>query len=226
MARQHYFVTGTDTGIGKTTACVAWLQRASAQGHRTLGIKPVTSGLIEEAGQTWSEDGLQLQRASSVNLTHDQIAPIRLQLPASPHLAAQAAGQRLVLERLTGLVRGAMSEARADRVLVEGAGGWLTPINARHTLADLAVTLQFPVLMVVGLRLGCLNHALLTAQAIRQAGLTLAGYVVNYLPDPGLLPDGQIETLQARLEAPCLGVLPWQNHTQDDHAQLIRWPGE
>ena len=228
-SRQRYFVTGTDTGIGKTTVCVALLQRAVQQGWRCVGIKPVSSGCIEQDGHWLSEDGQLLLAAGSVPLSHEQIAPVRLPLPASPHLAALAADTRLTLERLTGLVRGAVSEAGADCILIEGAGGWLTPINARQTLADLAVQLQYPVILVVGLRLGCINHALLTAQAIRQSGLTLAGFVVNTLADTGLMPQQQIETLIQRLDAPCLGVLPWQADLAAESAGLgdcLRWPCE
>lgn len=227
VPRQVYFVTGTDTDVGKTTVTAALLQRATQQGWRCFGVKPVSAGCQQDDAGVWqSSDAQQIRAAASVTLHPDLLAPIRLPLPVSPHLAAQAAGVNLSVSRLAGLVRGALSTP-ATHVLIEGAGGWDVPINPRETLADLAKTLQFPVILVVGMRLGCLNHALLTARAIRQDGLQLAGWIANTIDSNTLLPDQQIETLQQRLNAPCLGVLPYQPaQTLQERAGLLRWPQE
>lgn len=227
VPRQVYFVTGTDTDVGKTTVTAALLQRANQLGLRCFGIKPVSAGCQQDEGGVWqSDDALQLAASASVALHPDLLAPIRLPLPVSPHLAAQAAGVHLSVARLAGLVRGALSTP-ATHVLIEGAGGWDVPINPRESLADLAKALQFPVILVVGMRLGCLNHALLTARAIRQDGLQLVGWVANSLePDTPLLAE-QIESLQQRLHAPCLGILPYQNdQTVQSRADVLRWPQE
>lgn len=227
VPRQVYFVTGTDTDVGKTTVTAALLQRANQHGWRCFGVKPVSAGCQQDAAGLWhSDDAAHISAAASVALHPDLLAPIRLPLAASPHLAAQAAGVSLSVQRLAGLVRGALSTP-ATHVLIEGAGGWDVPINPRETLADLAKVLQFPVILVVGMRLGCLNHALLTARAIRQDGLQLAGWVANTIqPDTPLL-AAQIDSLQQRLQAPCLGVLPYQpDHSPAQRADLLRWPQE
>lgn len=227
VPRQVFFITGTDTDVGKTTVTAALLQRAKQQEWRCFGVKPVSAGCLQDDAGVWqSSDAQQLSAAASVALHPDLAAPIRLPLPVSPHLAAHAAGVNLSVSRLAGLVRGALSTP-ATHVLIEGAGGWDVPINPRETLADLAKVLQFPVILVVGMRLGCLNHALLTARAIRQDGLQLAGWVANTVDPDTLLLTEQIDTLQQRLNAPCLGVLPYQPaQTLQDRAALLRWPQE
>lgn len=207
-ARRAFFVTGTDTGVGKTFASCALLRAAAARGASTLGLKPVAAGSIATADGPRSEDALALMAASTVALPVAQVNPVLLQAPLSPHIAA-AREQRVVrVAQLAGLVRGARMQARADVTLVEGAGGWRVPLNDRETLADLARELAFPVVLVVGLRLGCLNHALLTAEAIRRDGLLLAGWVANAI-DPHMdAREENTNTLRAALGAPLLGVIP------------------
>jgi len=227
LPRQVYVVTGTDTDVGKTQVCAALLARAAEQGYRCFGVKPVTAGCQQQADGTWiSSDAEQLAAVSNVALHADLQAPIRLPLPVSPHLAAQAAGVTLNVNRIVGLVRGALSTP-ASHVLIEGAGGWRVPINDRETLADVARLLGQPVILVVGIRLGCLNHALLTAEAIVRDGLVLAGWVANIVDPDGRLLDAQIDTLRRYLSAPCLGVLPYAA-TADAVARgrLLRWPQE
>jgi dethiobiotin synthetase len=143
-----------------------------------------------------------------VSLPYAQVNPIALRAPLSPHLAAARDGVRVRAAQVTGLVRGAMAQARADLVLVEGAGGWRVPLNERETLADVAAELALPVILVVGLRLGCLNHALLTAEAIRRDGLVLAGWIGNAIDPQMLAREENVATLAAALDAPLLGVLP------------------
>ena len=200
---QGYFVTGTDTGIGKTTVSCALLRAFAAQGHKVIGMKPIAAGV--ENGK-WL-DVEQLLAASNVNVTRQQINPYAFDPPISPHLAARQAGREIDLTVIQQAYQ--TLSTQADRVIVEGAGGFLVPVNQYQTGADLAQTLNLPVILVVGMRLGCLNHALLTAQAVRATGSTLAGWVANCI-DPQMLAEAEnITTLEQRLDCPLLGVVPF-----------------
>ncbi len=227
--RPRFFLTGTDTDVGKTTVAAALLQRAQEQGHASLGLKPVASGAVRDAGGVLhSSDAQQLMAASSVSLPVEQVCPFLFEAPLSPHLAAALEGRQVQAGRVAGLLRGSLSVAGAHaRVLVEGAGGWRVPINDRETLADVARLLQLPVLLVVGLRLGCINHALLTAEAIRRDGLALAGFYVVQREQQVLAAPEQIATLWQLLGAPCLGVLPWLAVPKASaFKDRVRWPDE
>lgn len=198
-----FFVTGTDTGIGKTTVSCALLHAFAAQGKKVAGMKPVAAG--SENGQ-WLDVELLLA-ASNVNISPQHINPYAFDPPIAPHIAAQQAGVEIDL----AVIRRAYRElsAEADIVIVEGAGGFLVPVNQHQTGADLAKTLNLPVILVVGMRLGCLNHALLTAQAIKAAGLTLVGWVANCIDPQMLVLAENTATLEQRLEGPLLGVMPF-----------------
>lgn len=204
MAR-GYFVTGTDTGIGKTTVSCALLHAFAVQGHKVIGMKPIAAGV--ENGK-WL-DVEQLLAASNVNLTRQQINPYAFEPPISPHLAAQQAGREIDLTVIQQAYQ--TLSTQVDRVVVEGAGGFLVPLNQQQTGADLAQALNLPVILVVGMRLGCLNHALLTAQAIRIAGLPLAGWVANCVDPQMRVLEENIATLEQRLACPLLGVLPFDS---------------
>jgi len=201
------FVTGTDTGVGKTLVSAALLHALARQHRRVVGMKPVAAGLVPHGGAWVSEDVLALRAASTVAVPPALDNPVALPDPLSPHLAAARAGRRVTVAELHAAWRAL--QGLADVVVVEGAGGWRVPINERETLADLAVAIAAPVVLVVGLRLGCLNHALLTAEAIRADGLTLAGWVANSIERSMPCRDENIATLRARLAAPLLGVVPW-----------------
>ncbi len=210
--RHVYFVTGTDTEVGKTLVSCLLLARAKRLGRSGFGVKPITAGTeTDAAGRQVSGDAERMNRFATVVVDPMLRAPVRLPLPMSPHLAAEAAGVRLQAERVIGQVRAALS-TRADLVIVEGAGGWRVPINARETVADIARLLQKPVILVVRIRLGCLNHALLSAEAIVRDGLPLAGWVATVLDDDQSdeIIDAQCRSLSARLRAPLLGVIPYQ----------------
>lgn len=212
IPRGRFFITGTDTEVGKTWVASRLLERASAAGLRTLGLKPVAAGADDvpsPCGQytgPTNEDARALMTAASIKLPYEQINPVLLQAPMAPHIAAAQEGKRMTVSRLAGYVRGTLlSEAARDPdlLLVEGAGGWLVPLNDHETLADLARELELPVIMVVGMRLGCLNHALLTAQAIRASGLRLAAWVANVLPGQDMTAQAEnIATLEQWLAAP------------------------
>ena len=207
MAKQWLFITGTDTDVGKTVVACGFLAAANQQGLRTAAIKPVAAGCeVTEQGMT-NTDALQLQAAASHKLPYQQINPIALEPAIAPHIAAAEAGVRLSASRLVGYCRG-VSLMPVDMVVIEGAGGWRVPINSRETLADVARELNCAVVVVVGMRLGCLNHALLTMEAIRRDGLQIAGWVANILdPEMPRLQEN-IDTLMQCINEPCLGTVP------------------
>jgi dethiobiotin synthetase len=202
-----YFVTGTDTGVGKTVVTLGLMQHLQDRGHRVVAMKPVASGCQRTAQGLRNDDALLLQRQSSLPLDYRAVNPYAFEPAIAPHLAAAASGVRIELDAIrTGFDRLA---AQADQVCVEGVGGWLVPLNEAQTVADLAVELELGVILVVEIRLGCLNHALLTQAAIASAGLHLAGWVANQ-PSPGGERVGDIiGALRSRLAAPLLGAVPF-----------------
>lgn len=208
-----YFVTGTDTGVGKTTVTCALLAAAKTRGLTTLALKPVASGCEETEDGLRNDDALALQAVMTASLSYQEINPVALRAPLSPHLAAAAAGRRLTLMQIAGYCRGTLMQ-KADFKLVEGAGGWRVPVSDRELLSGLPRLLGTPVILVVGIRLGCINHAILTAEAILKDGVRLAGWVANIIdPDMAAL-DENLHTLKELLPAPCLGVLPWAPGTE------------
>jgi dethiobiotin synthetase len=204
----EFFVTGTDTGVGKTLVATALLHAAGARGLRTLGLKPVAAGCSGSAGRRVNEDALALQAAATVRLDYGQVNPLALGQAIAPHLAAAAEGLRLEVAPLARAVRSTAAVPH-DLLLAEGAGGWLVPLNERETMGDLAAALGWPVILVVAMRLGCLNHALLTAAAVRAAGLSLAGWVANCAGAPMAALEANVSTLQTRLGARLIGCVPW-----------------
>jgi dethiobiotin synthetase len=194
-----WFLTGTDTDVGKTLIAAALLRAAAAQGLRALGMKPVAAG---DAG-----DVDALIAAGNVAAPRDCVNPYLLREPLAPHLAAQRDGVVIDIEHIARCFEDL--RGLADFLVVEGAGGFRVPLSETHDGADLAVRLGLPVILVVGLRLGCLNHALLTAEAIRARGLRLAGWVANQIDAQMACVEENVDTLRARLEAPLLGVVPY-----------------
>jgi dethiobiotin synthetase len=201
-----YFVTGTDTEVGKTLISSALLLHLRKKYTRVVGMKPVAAGTVPMAHGEDNEDAVAMRACSSIPVPRELDNPYCLPLPMSPHLAARAAGVRIELPVLIDRYR--QLAAQADAVVVEGAGGFFVPLNESETGADLAQALQLPVLLVVGLRLGCLNHALLTAEAIRARGLVLAGWVANRIDPQMASPDDNIAYLHARLGAPMWADVP------------------
>jgi dethiobiotin synthetase len=202
-----YFITGTDTEIGKTHVTVALLRAARAKGLRCVGMKPVASGCVPQPdGSLLNEDVEAHRAASSVHPPRALTNPYAFVPPVSPHLAAAWAGVKpdlgCIAEALTAL------RAEAELVLVEGAGGWLAPLDDQHTMADLAARLDLPVILVVGLRLGCLNHAMLTAEAIRARACPLVGWVGNAVDPDMQFRDENVAYLTQHLAAPCLALMP------------------
>lgn len=202
-----FFVTGTDTGVGKTLVSCALLQAANMRGLRTLGLKPLAAGAELVDGLWCNEDALFLQESASLKLPYEQINPVLLKQAMAPHLAADNEGRRLSVDRLVGYCRGALQH-KADLCLVEGAGGWRVPLNMREHYSALPKELNLPVILVVGLRLGCLNHTLLTVEAVLRDGLQLAGWVANTVDPHMSAQDENIACLRGLLPFPYLGVVP------------------
>ena len=198
-----YFLTGTDTEIGKTFITCALLLRARQLGLKAAGIKPVAAG-TDAAGK--NDDAERIRAASNVELPADVINPYRFAPAIAPHLAAADAGVSIDFARIAAAC--AMARQKADLVIVEGVGGFRVPLGVDRDSADLAVALALPVILVVGLRLGCINHALLTAEAIAARGLTLAGWVANRIDPDMARADDNIDTLSEHLGAPLLGSVP------------------
>ena len=207
MRRQPFFAAGTDTAVGKTFITSALLGVARGRGLRCLGMKPIAGGCRLEAGTRRSDDALALISASASILDYETINPIARKPHIAPHIAAAQAGRTLRATDLTAHRRAVIAQD-VDRLLIEGAGGWLVPINHTATLADVCVALKAAVILVVGMKLGCLNHALLTAAAIEQAGLDLAGWIANSVREAMPRLEENVDTLRTRLRAPCLGVVP------------------
>ncbi|BEP93134.1 dethiobiotin synthase [Acidovorax sp. sif1233] len=217
------FVTGTDTGVGKTLVSTGLLHALAPHHRRVVGMKPVAAGVVPW-GEDWaSEDAIALRSASTLAVAPELDNPVLLLDPLSPHIAAARAGVRI---DIAAIVRSYQAlAAQADAVVVEGAGGFHVPLSDTETGADLAQALALPVVLVVGLRLGCLNHALLTAEAIRARGLALAGWVANRV-DPGMdAAEENIAYLRDRLGAPLLAEVPYQE-LPDARGLVFELPGE
>jgi dethiobiotin synthetase len=200
-----YFITGTDTGVGKTLVSCALLHAFAAQEKRVVGFKPVAAGCDDE---DHNEDAKQLRAASNVLVGYGQINPYCFMHPVAPHIAARNSGVRIELSRILTTYRELSSQA--DEVIVEGAGGFLVPLNEKQDSADLVKELCLPVIVVVGMRLGCLNHALLTMRVIADCELDCAGWVANVLDADMPALQQNIDALRERIAAPLLGVIPYQ----------------
>ncbi|WP_416412924.1 dethiobiotin synthase [Pantoea sp. App145] len=204
---KRWFITGTDTEVGKTVASGALLQAASAAGLTTAGYKPVASGCEVTAEGIRNSDALALQRYSSLALRYEQVNPLAFIEPTSPHIVSAEEGRPIEFAQLSAGLR--QLEQQAEWVLVEGAGGWFTPLSATQTYADWVIAEQLPVILVVGIKLGCINHAMLTAAAVRASGLSLAGWIANDIQPPGKRHQEYLTTLRQRIDAPCLGEIPY-----------------
>lgn len=202
-----FFVTGTDTEVGKTTIAAGLLHAARMAGLSTAAAKPVASGCHKTAAGLRNDDALALLGECSLALRYEEVNPLAFAPPIAPHLAAREAGVRLDVDALQGPVQKILDKG-ADFTVVEGAGGWRVPLAGQASLSDLAINLGLPVILVVGVRLGCINHAVLTAEAIARDGLTLAGWVANVVDPKTSRLEENLATLAERLPAPCLGQVP------------------
>jgi dethiobiotin synthetase len=204
------FITGTDTDCGKTVVSLGLMAAWQARGLRVLGMKPVASGCDSSPSGRRNADALRLQAQGSHAAPYDLINPYAFAPPIAPHIAARQAGIEIAAEPIARAYRALSAEC--DRVVVEGVGGWRVPLSPTLSVSDLPRALDLPVILVVGLKLGCINHALLTAAAIRARGCTLAGWVGNGCDPRMQAAEENLATLGALIEAPCLGVIPWLEH--------------
>ncbi|MDF2181471.1 dethiobiotin synthase [Neptuniibacter sp. CAU 1671] len=208
MAKQAYFVTGTDTDAGKTVVSAGLLQAGNNRGWKTLGLKPIAAGCEETPDGLRNSDALLLQQTASVELSYDQVNPVSFAPPIAPHIAAMQLRRQLSADRIAAYCRGALMQS-ADLAIIEGAGGWRVPLSYRETLAAVPRLLELPVILVVGMKLGCINHALLTAESIARDGLPLAGWVANRVDPDMACYEENMASLKAMLRAPLLGEVPW-----------------
>ena len=201
------FVTGTDTGCGKTEVSLGLMVAWQANGLKVLGMKPVASGCDPTPAGLRNGDALRLLALGSRAAPYELVNPFAFAPPIAPHIAAREAG----IEIETGPILNAYRTLAAgcDLVVVEGVGGWCVPLSTSLSVSDLPKVLDLPVILVVGLKLGCINHALLTVEAIRAQGSPLIGWVANRIDPQMQAADENLETLALRLQAPCLGVVPW-----------------
>jgi dethiobiotin synthetase len=207
VSNRSFFITGTDTGVGKTVVACALVRAFAAAGERVAVMKPIASGSERTAAGLRNADALALIEAANVALTYAQVNPYCFEPAVSPHIAAEEAK----IEVDIGLIASGFAalRSRADRVIVEGAGGWLAPINAREGMGDLARALGLPAVLVVALRLGCLNHAALTRRAIEADRVPFAGWIANRLGAPMDREAQNLATLRRLLGAPPLAVVPF-----------------
>ncbi|RBP81766.1 dethiobiotin synthase [Marinomonas rhizomae] len=206
--KKRFFVTGIDTDAGKTFVTVGLLKAAKRAGLKSIGLKPIAAGADRVDGGLRNDDAVLIQQASSVRLAYEQVNPVVLEEAIAPHIAAMKEGRLVTVSRLEGFIKGTLLTPH-DFALVEGAGGWRVPLNDREFLSEVAQSLDFPVIMVVNMKLGCLNHALLTAEAIARDGLALAGWVANTGAEEMPCYEENLVSLKSMLSAPLLGVLPW-----------------
>ncbi|HLY52913.1 MAG TPA: dethiobiotin synthase [Steroidobacteraceae bacterium] len=216
MSARGLFVTGTDTGVGKTVIACALVRAFAARGERVGVMKPVASGAARTPHGLRNDDALSLISASGMPLAYETVNPFCFEPAISPHIAADDVGISIDLYKIKAVFRSLA--AGCDRVVVEGAGGWLAPVNRSESMADLARALELPVVMVVGLRLGCLNHAQLTRQAVCATGVPFAGWIANRL-EPRMEREAEnLATLEQRLAQPPLALVPF---CAERHGSLV-----
>ncbi len=210
------FIAGTDTGVGKTRMATALCLAFAAAGRRVTAMKPVASGCTRTSDGMRNDDASALQAAMNVRADYAEINPYAFEPAIAPHIAAQEAGRSIDFDRLDHCYDRLV--LRSDVTIVEGSGGWLCPLDEHRTFADLAVRWQLDVVLVVGLRLGCLNHTLLTVESILRRGLRLKGWIANSIDPLFERRDANIDALRTRIAAPCLGTY---DHSPATGAALV-----
>ncbi|WP_267256711.1 dethiobiotin synthase [Coxiella endosymbiont of Ornithodoros maritimus] len=203
-----FFITGTDTGVGKTYVSTLLLHQFNNKGFSTFGIKPIASGCCRISNKLYNDDALALQKAASIKTTYEHVNLIALESPVAPHIAAKLNNQVLSKNDLARMIN-QIFNLPADVFIVEGAGGWFVPLNEKEFLSDLVKLLKIPVVLVIGIKLGCLNHAFLTVKAMLREKIPLVGWVANCIEPDVLFMAENIQTLKKRIKAPCLGVIPY-----------------
>jgi len=219
---RSFFVTGTDTGVGKTRVSTVLLHALRQRGLRAAGMKPLASGSDATPDGWRNDDALQLLAASDPKPVYADLNPYALPAPLAPEIAAREAGVRVALPRMQEAFE--RLQATADTIVVEGVGGWAAPLTPELDQVDLVRALRLPVVLVVGLRLGCINHARLTARAIAADGVDLIGWIANEVDPEMQRQDENFELLRGRIQAPCWGRLPYQiEHNPAEMAARVRF---
>ena len=209
MNTKGYFITGTDTEIGKTYTSVSLIKYLTDQNLKVAGLKPVASGCDKTAQGLRNSDALQLAEAANTGLTYEQINRYAFEPSIAPHIAAGLSGVSIDLNAIeSDLV---YAQSNADKVIVEAAGGWLMPLTDQYSVCDLALRLKLPVIAVVGVRLGCINHALLTLNHIQESGVEIAGWVANHIDSKTEYLHEQINSIRTRTKIPCIAEIPNSN---------------
>ena len=206
--KKGFFITGTDTGVGKTMVTAGLIRALQKAGYSAMPVKPLASGAVLTEAGLCNEDGVLLKNSTTLTCDYHIVNPIALSKVVAPHIAAKEENISLSVEKLLAACSKSFA-VEADYYCVEGAGGWLVPLNEKETLADFATVLQWPIIIVVGMKLGCLNHGALTHHMITQSGLTIAGWVANVIDPDMLCLQENIHTLISRLPSPLLGVIPY-----------------
>ena len=212
------FITGTDTNIGKTYISIGLLNGLNKHGYVTLGLKPIASGCDLIKGKLYNGDALELQKASSFKLKYDQINSFRFKDPIAPHIAAKRHGVELTKEAVIQKLNETFLKL-ADIDLIEGAGGWAVPLNDNELMADMVLSIGAKVILVIGIKLGCLNHAILTAEFIKNSGVDLVGWIANIINPDMIELDENIMALKQWIKSPCLGIVPF-NGLPEDYIEL------
>ena len=213
-----YFITSTDTDVGKTTACLCLMKYMKENGKQVACMKPISAGCDATADGLRNDDAVKLISESSVPLPYELVNPYAFEPPIAPHIAAKQSMTLIELSTIKDCYDNITK--KADVVIVEGAGGWLVPINDTETMADIAASLRLPVILVVGIRLGCLNHALLTVNSIEESGLTMAGWIANHLDKDMPEQDKNVETLERMITAPLIGIVDYCDHIEHCNIRL------
>ena len=209
MSRQRFFITGTDTDVGKTICTAALLHKAKLASKTTLGLKPLAAGCEETEHGLRNADALALMAQSTEQLPYEQVNPVALKEAIAPHIAAERLNKPLSAARLVGYLRGVLMINRAEFICIEGAGGWRVPLNAKETLAEVPKDLKLPVILVVGMKLGCINHAMLTMEAIHRDGLNVVGWIANRIDNDMDAYEENLDSLKKQIRVPCLGEVPY-----------------
>jgi dethiobiotin synthetase len=213
MQAQSYLVIGTNTNVGKTYVASRLIQHFVRSGFNTIGMKPIASGCeLNANGDLINEDVTALIAVSNIKAPLDYVNPYHFMPAIAPHIAASQAGVQIQLTQVLHAYQ--RLSQMSDVVIVEGAGGFCVPINETQTLADLAEQLKLPIVLVVGMQLGCINHALLTVEAIQARGLTLAGWVANQIDLSMVMFEENVESLSARINAPLLSTVSWRGEAE------------
>ncbi|MFN7097813.1 MAG: dethiobiotin synthase [Gammaproteobacteria bacterium] len=215
------FITGTDTNIGKTYVSCGILKWLNNAGFSTIALKPLASGCQQTHAGLINEDACALQAAASIYMPLSRINPLAFEPPVAPHIPAEQHNIQLTANLIVQQCQTTLA-TQADYYVIEGVGGWLMPINTKETMADVALQLQAKIILVVGMRLGCLNHALLTYQAIKQKNCSIVGWIANCIETNMLYQAENIAMLQQQIAAPLLGIIPYGATVEEHlHKQLF-----